>query len=107
MGTWSSEMTKMGWVARQLSTSNTGDPTFGTPSPFSYRRERKEVVVRNSDGVYYDSRDLLITHDEIRETDMVWLEGADKSDTSAGKVVANVDVTSDLDGLDTLFEVML
>ena len=108
MGTWSDCM-QPGWRKKaQLSLGPKGDPIYGPLSPaFSARLERKSVKTRDNNGAIVDVLDLVISHDEINEFDLLFEPGADTASDSNGRTAGTVEETPDLSGSDTLWEVTL
>ena len=108
MGTWSVDM-QPGWRKKpQIDLTDKGDPIYGPLSAsFSARLERKAVKTRDNNGAITDVRDLVISHDEISEFDLLFEPGADTSSDNNGRTAGMVEETPDLDGGDILWEVTL
>lgn len=107
MSTWAQDMPDTITVASQTGARDDGAPTYGTQRTVSCMYVKAAKVVRNQDGEVADITSQIITHDEIKESDAIWVTGTDTSDEGESARPQSVAVYHDLDGSDELWEVTL
>ena len=87
--------------------SNSGDPTFGSPSTFSARIERTSGVAYSSEGAAISFRQRLFTTTSVALSDALWFPEDDSNNASAARRPIEVSVLRDLAGNVSHYEVLL
>lgn len=67
-----------------------GDRTFSTPTEICVRIEQDEEIIQRVDGNLRRSTHLVISTDQIREGDRIWLPGVDETDDTLAREVLSV-----------------
>ena len=95
------------FVSRLASVSNSGDPTYGAPVRVMARVEDDEENADSSAGTQRRTRVRIMTEEEIRDTDRIWIRGASPSDASLGRTPLKVQELPDESGAIDHYETVL
>ena len=95
------------YVARQTGRNASGDPAFTTPVAVKCRVEVDTRLIVTPSGTEQQANHKIGTLTEIRQTDRVWLPGADSSVAAQAKRPILVTAATRKSGGDALYEVFL
>jgi hypothetical protein len=94
-------------IASCTGVDSDGSKTYGTQREIKARVESKRQNVYGAEGQVTQLVDVVSTHDEVLEDDLVWLPGADTSNRDDAHTPSHVAKAKPLVGGATLWEVTL
>ncbi|MFB6351811.1 MAG: hypothetical protein ABEN55_21695 [Bradymonadaceae bacterium] len=94
-------------VAEITGLDKDSNETLGTKTAIACRYDPNGKKIRDGNGQVIDQKDRILTHTEIGTDYMVWPPGADTTTTDEAHRPSEVNDTANLDGSDTLYEVVL
>jgi len=95
------------WVAQLSAVDSFGDPSFGSPQPFMARVEDDQETEDRPEGEERLSRKRIVTEEQIRITDRVWLPGDSPTEATLARTPRSVQELPDERGVIDHYETIV